>query len=32
MPGDEHASWCLYEEADDDGDEDDEAVPDVPLP
>ena len=22
MPGDEHASWCLYEEADDDGGDD----------
>jgi hypothetical protein len=32
MPGDEHASWCLYEEADEDdgegeGDEDDGALP-----
>ena len=23
MPDDEHASWCLYEEAEDDGDGDD---------
>ena len=23
VPGDEHASWCLYEEAEDDGDGDD---------
>jgi len=22
MPGDEHASWCLYEEAEDDADDD----------
>ena len=24
VPGDEHASWCLYEEAEDDGDGDEE--------
>jgi hypothetical protein len=30
MPGDEHASWCLYEEADeDDGDGEDES-PEAP--
>jgi hypothetical protein len=29
MPGDEHASWCLYEEAEEDGEDDEE---DSPLP
>lgn len=37
MPGDEHASWCLYEEAEDDADEggpeaDDGPDGEVPLP
>ena len=26
MPGDEHASWCLYEESDEEPDEDDDAL------
>jgi len=32
MPADEHASWCLYEEAEDDGDEPDEADPPLDGP
>jgi hypothetical protein len=33
MPGDEHASWCLYEEADeDDGDASDDGEDDGPKP
>ena len=26
MPGDEHASWCLYEESEEDPDDDDAEV------
>ena len=27
VPGDEHASWCLYEEAEDDGEGEDDDLP-----